>query len=110
MQCRTSGHNFIPNFYDHRSLVVPALGDEMALSSAAIILASMLATSPAAEGWVTVTMPRNPERPMNAKTCIEAEARLKEAELGNPLIPKDRNDEILRQARAQYERRCSRSR
>lgn len=58
--------------------------------------------------WATPAMSilPNPERPMDAKTCDEAKARLKEAEQGSPLVSKERNLELVAEARAQVERLC----
>ena len=54
-----------------------------------------------------MSLPPNPERPNDAKTCAEAEARLREAELGSPLISKQENEEILEQARAVAAELCT---
>jgi hypothetical protein len=53
-----------------------------------------------------ITMPPNPERPMNAKTCVEARARLEEAERGSSLVTKEKNQEVVLLARAQLARLC----
>jgi hypothetical protein len=70
------------------------------LAASVSLAFSMLLVSPA------VSLPPNPERPMNATTCAEAEARLREAEAGSPLISPQRNREIVAQARAQVARLC----
>ena len=70
------------------------------LAASVSLAFSMLLVSPA------VSLPPNPERPMNATTCAEAEARLREAEAGSPLISRERNREIVAQARAQVARLC----
>lgn len=54
-------------------------------------------------------VPRNPERPFNAKTCEEAMARLREAERGSPLVSKRRNTQLVAQAQAQVEKLCLKS-
>eukprot|EP00913_Durusdinium_trenchii_P021281 g19994.t1 len=48
-----------------------------------------------------ITLPRNPERPTRAQTCDEAQARLAEAERGSSLLSKKKNQQVLRQAKAQ---------
>ena len=53
-----------------------------------------------------MSLPPDPERPMNATTCAEAQARLHEAELGSPLVPAERNEELLAQAREIVARLC----
>jgi hypothetical protein len=55
---------------------------------------------------IVVTMPRNPERPMRATNCEEAEDRLQEAEKGSPLVSQRENRDILARAKAQVERMC----
>ena len=52
------------------------------------------------------TLPVNPERPMNARTCREALDRIKEAAQGSPLLSADENRAILVAAIAQAERLC----
>jgi hypothetical protein len=54
-----------------------------------------------------MSLPPNPERPNESKTCAEAEARLREAELGSPLVSKQENEKILEQARAVAAELCS---
>jgi len=61
----------------------------------------LLAAGPA------MSLPPNPERPNEAKTCAEAQERLREAELGSPLVSKQENAAILEQARAVVARLCS---
>jgi hypothetical protein len=56
------------------------------------------------------TMPRNPERPMNARTCEEARERLREAQRGSPLVSAKRNQELVALARAQVTRLCGETR
>lgn len=53
-----------------------------------------------------MSLPPNPERPNNAKTCAEAMARLLEAEQGSPLVSRQQNAEILEQARAVAAKLC----
>lgn len=53
-----------------------------------------------------MAFPRNPERPMNATTCEEAMARLREAERGSPLVSAQTNREILAKARKIAIRLC----
>jgi hypothetical protein len=50
--------------------------------------------------------PPNPQRPMNAKTCEQALARLHEARLGSPIISAAENQEVLRKALEVAERLC----
>lgn len=65
-----------------------------------------LAIVVAGGGHAMATTPRNPERPMNAKTCEEARARLQEAERGSSLVSAERNQEIFELAQAQVARLC----
>ncbi|MDP3899068.1 MAG: hypothetical protein Q8Q62_20540 [Mesorhizobium sp.] len=53
-----------------------------------------------------MSLPLNPERPMQAKTCEEARERLREAEAGSPLVSHERNLELVAEARAQVDRLC----
>ena len=50
--------------------------------------------------------PKDPQRPMNAKTCEQALARLHEARLGSPIISAVENQDVLRKALAVAERLC----
>ena len=66
----------------------------------AIVVASTIGPQP------VQSYPRNPQRPMNAKTCEQALARLHEARLGSPIISAAENREVLRRALEVAERLC----
>jgi hypothetical protein len=53
-----------------------------------------------------MSLPPNPERPNNSTTCAEAQARLREAELGSSLVSQQENAEILEKARAVVAQLC----
>ena len=52
-------------------------------------------------------LPPNPHRPMDAKTCEEALDRVREHEIGSPLISEEENRRLLHEARQVAERLCA---
>jgi hypothetical protein len=54
-----------------------------------------------------MSLPPNPERPNHSTICAEAQSRLREAELGSPLVSRHENAEFLEQARAVVARLCT---
>ena len=65
------------------------------------VFASLIAVNSRA-----ASLPPDPERPNNSKTCEEALARVKEAGLGSPLVSAERNRELFLEALAVAERLC----
>ncbi|MBY4892750.1 hypothetical protein KUL25_08235 [Rhodobacteraceae bacterium N5(2021)] len=53
-----------------------------------------------------LAVPADPNRPLAAQTCAEAQARLDEAREGSPLLSPEEQAEVLRTALADAERLC----
>jgi hypothetical protein len=51
-------------------------------------------------------LPRNPERPVDPKTCEEARARVEEATKGSPLISPEENKIILNESIKRAKQMC----
>ena len=68
--------------------------------SAAFCLVPCVVAPPA------LALPPNPERPVEARTCVEARARLAEARAGNPLISAEEMVQVVARAEAQVARLC----
>lgn len=71
-----------------------------------IVLMIAIASSATGTEAATASLPRNPERPNNSKTCEEAMQRVAEARAGSPLVSAKRNRELLREAQAVAEKLC----
>jgi hypothetical protein len=72
-----------------------------------IVVMAVVASSSAGAGARAASLPPDPERPNNSKTCEEALARVKEAGLGSPLVSAERNRELFLEALAVAERLCA---
>lgn len=72
-------------------------------------IASVCAALSLAAAQPVRSYPRNPQRPMDAKTCDEAQTRLREARLGSPIISAAENRAVLLKATENAERLCGKS-
>jgi hypothetical protein len=54
-----------------------------------------------------MALPPDPERPLAAQTCAEAQARLEEARLGSPLVSEESNLRIQQMAEAYVVSLCN---
>lgn len=70
------------------------------------LLVAILAPIMGDFGMAEATMPPNPQRPMQARDCREALARVREAAIGSPLISAEENRRVLLEAIADAERVC----
>ena len=76
-----------------------------AFKTIAITIAVLLPVM-AGFGMAEATIPPNPQRPMQARDCREALARVREAAIGSPLISAEENRRVLLEAIADAERVC----
>jgi hypothetical protein len=67
----------------------------------ALVVALGLIVHPA-----NATMPRNPERLLDVKTCKQAKLNLKEARRGSPLISPQKNAKIVLNLEQSVKRLC----